>query len=69
MSACPSRLLVKASCDILFSSIEGIHGQLLYLISIHQLIVNFDWSREGHAEGAKCSGTPVRLPSAGNITL
>ena len=36
---------------------------LLYLINIHWLSVDFDWSREGHAEGAILSCRMIILPS------
>ena len=40
-----------------------LNGLLLYLINIHQLTVNFDWSRAGHLEGDILSGHPAMLPS------
>ena len=36
---------------------------LLYLINIHWLSVDFDWSRAGHAEGAILSCRMVISPS------
>ena len=36
---------------------------LLYLINIHWLSVDFDWSRAGHAEGAILSCRMIILPS------
>ena len=36
---------------------------LLYLINIHKLVVYFDWSRAGHAEGDILSSQPAMLSS------
>ena len=37
--------------------------ELLYLINIHWLSVDFDWSRVGHAEGAILSCRMIISPS------
>ena len=39
------------------------YDTLLYLINIHWLIVDFDWSRAGHVEGAILSCRMIILPS------
>ena len=40
-----------------------LHIGLLYLINIHCLSVDFDWSRAGHGEGAILSYRMIILPS------
>ena len=66
-------LVTKKSYDVklyiahhmLHNSIKLLHVYwiLLYLINIHWLSVDFDWSRAGHAEGAILSCRMTILPS------
>ena len=62
-----------SKCHILYiwyqPQIQNQYFTLLYLINIYQLTMKFDRPRAGHAADDISSGTTVRLPSAGNITL
>ena len=60
----PRAILPASGEQIVMSpSLKGNNCILLYLINIHWLIVVFDWSRAGHAEGAILSCCMIILPS------
>ena len=48
---------------ILSPSHKGNNCMFLYLINIHRLSVDFDWSRAGHADGVMLSCRVTILPS------
>ena len=63
-SFCESVIMIVVRCiKSNFYNLYHVQYTLLYLINIHWLSVDFDWSRACHVEGAILSCRMIILPS------